>query len=319
MQKRNLLIIHQGALGDFIATFPAIIRLKKNYDRVDVLCSRQLGILAREMGLAEQWFPLEAAGFASIYTDTVDERIKRLLQSYATVILFSLSSQLEQSINKLVPGNCHRIPSIPPTAECTHITDYIFQNLVDRGLLPKNQTTREINSPPQELDIWQVKPQYAKRILIHPGSGSVRKRWPISNFFEIEAVLQADGLNPEFVVGPAEEELAKDIAAANRNLHELDNLPDLVGLLKSAGGYIGNDSGASHLAAFLGLPATVIFGPADPQRWQPTGRAVEIVRPKLECSPCFETEKANCPDPKCLNQTTPETVLKAFYKVYSIL
>ena len=318
MQKQNLLIIHQGSLGDFIATFPAIIRLKKNYGCVDVLCSRQLGKLAREIGLAEQWFPLEAAGFASIYTEMVDVKVKRLLQAYSTVILFSLSRQLEQSINKIVPGNCHRIPSIPPTSECIHITDYIFKNLVERGLLHKKKTDPDIKSLSQGLDIRQIQPQNPKHILIHPGSGSIRKRWPISNFLEIEAILKVDGLYPEFVLGPAEEELVDEIATANRNLHVLDNLPDLVGLLKSAGGYIGNDSGASHLAAFLGLPTTVIFGPTDPHRWQPIGRAVEIVRPGLECSPCFETEKANCSDPKCLGQTTPETVLKAFYRVYSI-
>ena len=89
MQKRNLLIIHQGALGDFVAAIPAMIRLKKNYSCVDVLCSGQLGKLAREIGLAEQCFPLEAAGFSSIYTEIVDEKVKQLLQDYVTVILFS--------------------------------------------------------------------------------------------------------------------------------------------------------------------------------------------------------------------------------------
>ena len=94
---------------------------------------------------------------------------------------------------------------------------------------------------------------------------------------------------------------------------------DVAGALLAAyGGYIGNDSGASHLAAFLGLPATVIFGPADPRRWTPVGRAVEIVRPELECRPCFETEKANCGDPECLTKTTPQQVIQAFYRQYGV-
>jgi len=102
----------------------------------------------------------------------------------------------------------------------------------------------------------------------------------------------------------------------NRTVHILTDLTELAALLKSAGGYIGNDSGASHLAAFVGLPATVIFGPADPKRWTPVGRAVEIVRPEMECCPCFETEKANCDDPKCLTKTTPQQVIRAFYREY---
>jgi ADP-heptose:LPS heptosyltransferase len=313
---RSLLIVHQGALGDFVATFPAIVLLNKSYNRVDVLCSSQLGKLARQLGLVQQWFPLESAGFASVYTEVVDEKIKQLLQAYATVILFSLSRQLEASVKKIRPGEIHRIPSIPPVDTNIHVTEFIFENLVTHGLLNKDQKDLDMSTLSQELGIRKTEPQYPRRILIHPGSGSARKRWPIVNFFRIEASLKRNGLEPEFVVGPAEERLAGEIAAVDRRLHVLDNLPDLVDLLKSAGGFIGNDCGASHLAAFLGLPTTVIFGPADPRRWQPIGRKVEVVRPGLECSPCFETEKANCSEPECLTWTSPEAVLEAFYQVY---
>jgi len=96
----------------------------------------------------------------------------------------------------------------------------------------------------------------------------------------------------------------------------LDDLIQLVQLYQTAGGYIGNDSGASHLAAFLGLPTLVIFGPADPVRWKPKGSCVEIVRPSLLCLPCFETESANCPTPLCLDETRTDRVLRAFYKIY---
>ena len=49
-KKQNLLIIHQGALGDFILTFPAIIRLQKYYGGIDVLCQSGLGKLAESTG-----------------------------------------------------------------------------------------------------------------------------------------------------------------------------------------------------------------------------------------------------------------------------
>jgi heptosyltransferase-2 len=97
----------------------------------------------------------------------------------------------------------------------------------------------------------------------------------------------------------------------------LDDLLDLLDLFNAAGGYIGNDSGASHLAAYSGLPTVVIFGPADPRRWAPVGRAVHIVQPELQCRPCFETEQSNCEDPWCLAATRPQKVLEAFYRVYS--
>jgi hypothetical protein len=43
---------------------------------------------------------------------------------------------------------------------------------------------------------------------------------------------------------------------------------------------------------------------------------VEVVRPELECSPCFETDPSNCPEPRCLEDIEPDTIEKAFYKVY---
>ena len=64
MPEKNLLIIHQGALGDFILTFPAISRLRKYFKPIDVLCQSQLGKLAGTLGLTENWFPTEAAYFA---------------------------------------------------------------------------------------------------------------------------------------------------------------------------------------------------------------------------------------------------------------
>ena len=127
-------------------------------------------------------------------------------------------------------------------------------------------------------------------------------------------MLRADGLRPEFILGPAEEDLVGELQRPDRTVHALSDLLDLTVLLKSAGGYIGNDSGASHLAAFLGLPATVIFGPADPRRWKPMGRSVAIVRPELECRPCFETEQTNCNDPMCLTNITPQQVIRVFYR-----
>ena len=38
--------------------------------------------------------------------------------------------------------------------------------------------------------------------------------------------------------------------------------------------YIGNDSGISHLAAAVGTPTIVLFGPTDPAIWAPRGSRV---------------------------------------------
>ena len=45
--------------------------------------------------------------------------------------------------------------------------------------------------------------------------------------------------------------------------------------------YLGNDSGISHLAAMLGVPTTVLFGPSDPAIWRPLGSSVEILQARV--------------------------------------
>jgi len=314
-RDKRLLIIHQGALGDFILTFPAISRLQRYYHPIDVLCQNQQGQLAKSLGLAQNCYPSEAAYFASLFSDRIDPKIKAILAQYEHIILFTRSDDLAQSIKRVTANLSCRLAPKPAARQRVHVAEFVLENIFNCGLITRADATLD--------DITGAVIANHKRnpdkILLHPGAGSIRKRWPVSCFIQVAARLKADGLKPEFVLGPAEENLVPELQCAQRRVHLPANLPQLAALLKSAGGYIGNDSGASHLAAYLGLPAAVIFGPADPARWAPVGRAVSVVRPGLPCRPCFETEPANCNDPQCLAGTGVPQVLEAFYRVYPSL
>ena len=312
--NKRLLIIHQGALGDIILTFPAFIQLQKYYDAIDILCQSGIGRLTKALGIVERCYPLEAAHVSSLFTDRVDSKIKNLLRSYTNIILFTFSDQLKQTIDHItsVPICC--ISTKPPENVQLHLTEFVMENLVNCRLIKRADAVADDIPLPNCASL----PKNQDRIMLHPGAGSRRKRWPINNFLEIEGMLKSDGLKPEFIVGPAEEDLVAGLQLPYRTVHALTDLLDLMDLLNSAGGYIGNDSGPSHLAALLGLPAIVIFGPADPKRWAPVGRNAEVVRPKMACHPCFETGEANCDDPKCLTNTTPQQVIHAFYRKYGV-
>jgi len=319
MAALELFVVHQGALGDFVAIFPALLRLKRYYNRIEVLCQNQLGILAKELSIVDRYHPQEGALAASLFAVQIEPKMVDLLKSFAAIVLFSNSSQLERTIRRVTGKPCYRIPPKPPAQKPIHVTEFALNKLVKQGLLSKaDLNPLSINDRhPGEDENHQTR--NVKKILLHPGSGSRRKRWPMALFIKIESMLKSNTLEPEFIVGPAEQDLVKTLLNPQhpeRTVHELIEIVDLLALLKSAGGDIGNDSGVSHLAAFLGLPTAVIFGPADPRRWQPLGRAVEVVRPLLECQPCFETQKENCEKPRCLKDTQSENVIDAFYRVY---
>jgi ADP-heptose:LPS heptosyltransferase len=192
----------------------------------------------------------------------------------------------------------------------------LFKNLINSGLLKVADSNEKHFSWQKRQAHREGKLIDTSKIIIHPGSGSIRKRWPLTNFLDLTDGLEKRGLQPRFVCGPAEPDLIEEIRNQDRQIHTFSELTDLVDWFESAGGYIGNDSGISHLAAFVGLPSVVIFGPSDPLRWKPLGSRVRIVRPELDCQPCFEIEPDNCAQPACLTDATLESVLTAFDQVF---
>jgi heptosyltransferase III len=55
-------------------------------------------------------------------------------------------------------------------------------------------------------------------------------------------------------------------------------LADLAALLQGSAGFVGHDSGISHLAAALGLPALVLWADTTEEVWRPPSERVRILR-----------------------------------------
>lgn len=309
--KEKLLIINQGAIGDIISLFPAIIRLREKFSRIDAICKKSLGELACSFKLISKAYPIEAAFFSSMFSEKVDAVAAEIINSYDEILLFSYSQELERGIGGIVQRKIHRIPPRPGAHLDIHILNHILSRLAESRLI-------DDPAPPENDYFARLTEHEETKIILHPGSGSMRKNWPVSNFIATFKILRAAGMHPEIILGPAEQSLseifAKNLPAGSR-IYMLSDLFDLIRILKQSGGFIGNDSGISHLAAFMGIPTVVIFGPSDPKRWKPFGRSVEIIRPETDCSPCFETGKPDCKEMKCLEGTTPEMVIGIFLKI----
>jgi len=109
----------------------------------------------------------------------------------------------------------------------------------------------------------------ASRVLVvHPGAGGVAKRWPVAGFAAAVAEIDATVVVHE---GPADHDAVAAFVAAARCpvVCVVDPpLPALAGLLAAARGYLGNDSGVSHLAAAVGTPSVVLFAETN-RPWVP--------------------------------------------------
>lgn len=111
----------------------------------------------------------------------------------------------------------------------------------------------------------------------------------------------------------AEAGLGEAIAARMRtqpiSLMGATTLEEFLALLPSMDLFIGNDSGAMHLAAGVGLPQVVIFGPTDEAGTGPLNPRARLVKHPVSCSPCF---LRHCPvDHRCMTRISVEDVWQA--------
>jgi ADP-heptose:LPS heptosyltransferase len=111
-------------------------------------------------------------------------------------------------------------------------------------------------------------------VAVHPGSGSPAKNWPAERFAEVARRI-AGGGPWLYVRGPAEAGWPIPQGAVDASNWPLRSL---AAVLSRAALFLGNDSGASHLAAASGAPTLSLFGPTDPAVWSPVGPAVATLR-----------------------------------------
>ena len=170
---------------------------------------------------------------------------------------------------------------------------------------------RETRGFEENLILAGARPD-SPRIAIGAGASyGAAKCWPPERFAAVANMLIEKFDVDVILFGtPAEESVSRAIAAKmNRppvNLTGKTTVLDLPYLLSRCHLFVGNDSGAMHVAAAVGLPVVAVFGPTDPQGTAPVTPRCTIVQEKPYCSPCF---LRRCPtDHRCMTAVTPEMV-----------
>ncbi len=177
---------------------------------------------------------------------------------------------------------------------------------------------------PRPRDSWlerwrgEVLPdRIPSQVVIHPGSGSVRKNLPEGTWHRVGEILRAEtGLPVEMLLGPAEVERGSGPAAEGVRS---ETLGDLLRVLARTALFLGNDSGPAQLAGALGLPTVSVFGPSDPRVWRPLGGKVRAVSCREPCAPCSAGGPVECPSPRCLGTIPPEEIARVGLELLGLL
>jgi len=325
---RLLFILHPGALGDALLASTAIHALKNRFPdhRLVWFGHKEVGKVFASAQLVHQAYSFETLPVFS--SEKSLERKEGWLD-----ILFNRCVRLVGWLAD-TDGLWQR------WAEALGVSTYIFRSPHDPSLFQHHMADRYSET----LLPWQISPGAgeAKKetvsilntvlrssrkhgqtlvdrleervIILHPGSGS---RIKCASPELLAKVVRRMLIKPTsrlcLVGGPADVEILQTMedVLGDLDLTILKNL-DLLTMsyhLTNAQLFIGHDSGLSHLAACLGVPSLLLFGPTDPSIWAPRGEHVRVLRRACHC--CNREAMEQCFIRPCLAPHQDEVIQQA--------
>jgi heptosyltransferase II len=153
------------------------------------------------------------------------------------------------------------------------------------------------------------------RCAIAPGASfGAAKCWPPERFAQLaDRLISECGADVIFFGTAGEKEIDARIRSKMKaraiSLVGETSMRDLAALFSSCSVFIGNDSGAMHVAAAAGLPVIGIFGSTDPEGTAPVTEQFTLIREAVSCSPCY---LRRCPvDHRCMTRIAADSVFAA--------
>ncbi len=271
------LVIRGGAIGDFLLTLPAISALREAFhgSSVDMIGYSHIGEFARSIGCVSEVHSIENAALARFFgrNTELDSGICEVLAGYDRIIsyLYDPDSLFEANLHRA--GAKKVVSWDPRPVGGIHAAKWMLRGLEALGVVGARPWVR-FGEP-------RMMSTLGGDIVIHPGSGSKRKNWPIANWVALSEALLSGGHRVTVVGGEADrEELDAFAKRRCEGLSVLDSLSlsGVAGVIGKAAFFLGHDSGIGHLAATVGTRCVLLFGPTDPGVWAPLHPWVKIVR-----------------------------------------
>ncbi len=288
MRPPRFLILRGGAIGDFVVTLPVLHALRARWPdaHIELIGYPHIARLAEAGGLVARVHALDTARIARFFGQRpeIDDATIAFLSSFDVVVSYLHDPDGLVGSNLRLHGVKELLYRSPVDPD-GHIVDHLLKPLerlalYEAGAVPSLALGEaETAAGRAWLEAAGAGPA---PLAVHAGSGSPRKNWPLDRFLEVARTLAAGGRRMVFILGEADHAIAPAVRAAAAGLAapvvESLDLVALAGVLSGCGGYLGNDSGITHIAAALGVPVTALFGPTDPAHWAPRGAHVRLLR-----------------------------------------
>ena len=283
---RRILVIRGGAIGDFVLTLPAIGALRDRYPNahIEILGYTHIIALAEQRFYADAVRSIEYSAMAAFFgKDTeLSPELTDYFRSFDLIVsyLFDPDRHFEGNLRRCGVEEILHGPAKLTGSE--HAALQLASALRELELTVSDTAARLYpNAADRGFAAAFVADRTQPIIALHPGSGGERKNWPLDRWIALGAQLGERGLLL-FIGGEADQQrlgvLKSHFAPRQVAFGENLALPQLAAVLERAAVFVGHASGVSHIAAAVGVPCLLLFGPTDPNVWAPTNDNVRVMR-----------------------------------------
>jgi ADP-heptose:LPS heptosyltransferase len=290
MLARYVLVFHQGALGDFVVSWPLALALTRLHPQSRVVYVTQAG----KGKLAERSLRIESTdadtgGWHQLFADGFDpaalpDQPKKLLTGAHSIYSFVAGANDVWTSNVRAAAPAAAVTNLSPRPPDGADFDGPIHAWIERQLeaVPVRTAYQQILKSVQTRGCgYKRSPDGA--VALHPGSGSPKKNWASRHFVQLARKLVKQRHRVRVLIGEVErEQLDPHDLEHFKAIAEVVEPKDYVDLLQQIGfsdALVCNDTGPGHLAAAIGTPTISLFGPdSDAARWKPLGPHVTLLR-----------------------------------------
>lgn len=284
---------HQGALGDFVVFSPLLDALHEAYPKASfTLWSRPA---YKDLFYGKPYpVSLESSDnpfWRALFTDS-EWRTVPVPESVARCQTFFWvgQKQAQRVVERLrirMSRPVYWIQSFPDEGIEEPVGRFLFKQMKNLGFVLSERDPSIMASPAAQSAVhtWLREHEIpvGRYTIIHLGSGGLRKVWPMARWEKLFRETKGwFGVPIVLLLGPADAVFAPYATRFSREwkwpVYRSSDMNSLIGILGGAASYVGCDSGVSHVAAALGVPILVIFGPTNPVVWAPRGGRVNVYR-----------------------------------------
>ena len=335
---RKILIVRVGALGDTLMSTPLVATLAETepQSQIDFLCSAGVSEALRNHPKVHRVFPLEQRNWPIALSREKRRLIGNLRrEEYDLAILLESVSRYRELVGRCRIRAIRSFEDHPfdplQHSSRNHLAVAGFPDWETMPLRPLFVADPEDRQRASQLLEDRARP----RVGVHCGYGPPGKNarpdrlkgWRLANFVALGRDLLADGASV-VLTGSAADRKATDQIAATLNNPRVVNLAgrttigELGALIDRMELFISVDSGPAHLAAVVGTPLIVLWGPAKLAQVQPlqNGAPVVILRVPVACAPCYDTPAMKtCRANICMQLIRPHRVFQEASRLLNII